>query len=144
MCSQVAPWRFLGQAQGVAATPPDLPLERGEFAEVVLRGALRDPGGTGRLSGFLERFFGARLGSRRWVILTNQRLLLLRRRDPKSYKGDQWFDAQFDRRALHAAAPFVEGSLVVVALVTSKGPATLLLPEKFYREAVRFSRAVGA
>jgi hypothetical protein len=128
----------------VAATPPDLPLERGEFAEVVFRGALRDPNGTGKLSGFFERFFGARLGSRRWVVLTNNRLLLLRRRDPKKYKGDQWYDASFDRRRLHAAAPFMEGSLVVVALVTSKGPATLLLPEKSYREAVRFSRAVGA
>ena len=128
----------------MAATPPDLPLERGEFTEVVLRGALRDPKGTGQLSGFFERFFGARLGSRRWVILTNNRLLLLRRRNPKSYKGDQWYDASFDRRRLHAAAPFMEGSLVVVALVTSKGPATLLLPEKSYREAIRLARAIGS
>jgi hypothetical protein len=128
----------------VAATPPDFPLELGEFAEVVLRGALRDPRGVGKLSGFFERFFGARLGQRRWVILTNNRLLLLRRRDPKHYKGDLWFDAAFDRRALHAAPPFMEGSLVVVALVSSIGPATLLLPQKSYREAVRLARAIGA
>lgn len=128
----------------MAATPPDFPLELGEFAEVVLRGALRDPGGVGKLSGFFERFFGARLGQRRWVVLTNNRLLLLRRRNPKAYQGDLWFDASFDRRRLHAAAPFVEGSLVVVALVTSKGPATLLLPQKSYREAVRFARAINA
>jgi hypothetical protein len=128
----------------VGATPPDLPLERGEFAEVVLRGALRDPGGPGKWAAFFEQFFGARLGQRRWVVLTNHRLLLLRRRDPTAYAGDQWFDVSLDRRTLHATAPYMEGSLVVVALVSSKGPANLLLPQKSYREAVRFARAIGA
>ncbi len=128
----------------MAATPPELPLDRGEFAEVVLRGALRSPGGPGRLAGFFERFFGVRFGSRRWVILTNRRLLLLRRRKPTAYKSNEWFDVSLDRRSIRASEPVVEGSLVVVAFVSGKGPATLLLPQNSYREAVRFARALGA
>lgn len=126
------------------ATPPTLPLERGEFAEVVLRGALRDPGGPGRLSGFFERFFGMRLGGKRWVVLTNHRLLVLRRRDPKRYPAREWYDVSLDRRALRASTPFLEGSLVVLALVSSKGPASLLLPERSLPEARRMARALGA
>ena len=130
------------QARGLAATPPDPPLERGEFTEVVLRGALRDPGGPGScriLRALLRR--APRL--RRWVILTNHRLLLLRRRDPKRYQAREWYDASFDRRALRASTPFLEGSLVVVALVTSKGPASLLLPERSLPEARRMARALA-
>ena len=126
------------------ATPPDLPLERGEFAEVVLRGALRDPGGPGRVAAFLERFFGVRMGARRWIVLTNNRLLVLRRRPPKAYRAGDWFDVSLDRRRLRASPPFVEGNLVVMALVSGKGPASLLLPESAYREAVRMAQSIGA
>ncbi len=128
----------------MAASPPSLPLERGEFAEVVLRGALRDPNGTGKLSGVIERFFGVRAGGRRWVVLTNRRLLVLRRRDPKSYGPGDWYDVSLDRRRIHASMPFMEGSLVVMALVSAKGPASLLLPEGALAEARRMARALGA
>ncbi len=126
------------------ATPPDLPLERGEFAEVVLRGALRDPGGPGQVAAFLERFFGLRMGGRRWVVLTNHRLLVLRRRPPKAYRAGEWFDVSLDRRRIRASPPFLEGNLVVLALVSSQGPSSLLLPGPAYPEAVRLARALGA
>ena len=125
------------------AVVPDLPLQRGEFTEVVLRGAMRTSD-AGKLSGFVERFFGARLGSSRWIVLTNARLLVLRARDPSAYGADDWFDVSLDRGGIKASMPFMEGSLVVVAIVSRKGPATLLLPEASYREAIRFARALGA
>jgi hypothetical protein len=128
----------------MAAAPPELPLEHGEFAEVVLRGALRDPNGVGKLAAVAERFFGLRLGSRRWIVLTNRRLLVLRRRDPKAYGAGDWFDVALDRATLTASMPFLEGDLVVMALVSRLGPASLLLPERSYREAVRMARALGA
>ena len=132
------------QARGVPATPPTLPLDTGEFAEVVLRGALRDPAGTGRVVAFFERFLGLRLGGRRWVVLTNRRLLVLRRRDPKAYPAGKWFDVSLDRRRIKASMPFMEGSLVVMAMVSGKGPAALLLPSAAFKEAQRMARALGA
>ena len=126
------------------AAPPDLPLDRGEFTEVVLRGALRDSAGPGRVSGFIERFFGMRLGGKRWVILTNRRLVVLRRRKPASYAANEWFDVSLDRRTIRASMPFVEGSLVVMAMVTGKGPTSLLLPRRAFKEAERMARALGA
>jgi hypothetical protein len=111
---------------------------------VVLRGALRDPAGTGRVVAFFERFLGLRLGGRRWVVLTNRRLLVLRRRDPNAYAADRWFDVSLDRRRIQASMPFTEGSLVVMALVSSKGPAALLLPRAAFKEAQRMARALGA
>ncbi|HEX4428994.1 MAG TPA: hypothetical protein VHZ96_06990 [Frankiaceae bacterium] len=124
--------------------PPTLPLDTGEFTEVVLRGALRDPAGTGRVVAFLERFLGMRFGGRRWVVLTNRRLLVLRRRNPKSYAADRWFDVSLDRRRIQASMPFMEGSLVVMAMVSSKGPSALLLPSGAFKEAQRMARALGA
>ena len=85
-----------------------------------------------------------RLGSRRWIVLTNRRLLVLRRRAPSAYQGDQWFDVSLDRRGIKASPPFVQGSLVVLPLVSRLGPATLLLPRRSYQEAVRMARALGA
>jgi hypothetical protein len=126
------------------ATVPELPLERGEFAEVVLLGALRDPGGTGRVAARIERFFGLRLGGRRWVVLTNRRLLVLRRRKPQAYRPGEWFDVSLDRGGIRASMPYLEGNLVVMAIVSGKGPATLLLPQAAFREAQRMARALGA
>jgi hypothetical protein len=125
-------------------TPPQAPLERGEFVEVVLRGQLRNPGGVGRLAGAIERFLGLRLGSKRWILLTNHRLLVLRRRSPAAYSGDDWFDVSLERATLRASMPFVEGTLVVMPLVSRLGPASMLLPQRSYREAVRLARAIGA
>jgi hypothetical protein len=121
-----------------------MPLERGEFTEVVLRGAIRDAAGPGRITGFLQRFFGVQLGGKRWVALTNRRLLVLRRRKPGAYEGDKWFDVSLDRRLIRAAMPFVEGNLVVMTIVSGKGPATLLLPGSAFKEAQRMARALGA
>ena len=132
------------QARGVPATPPAMPLARGEFTEVVMRGALRDAGGHGRVTGFLERFFGMQLGGRRWVILTNRRLLVLRRRKPAAYGEGEWFDVSLDRRGIRASMPFMEGNLVVMAMVSGKGPTSLLVPGKAFKEAQRMARALGA
>jgi hypothetical protein len=121
-----------------------MPLERGEFTEVVLRGAIRDAEGPGRISGFLQRFFGMQLGGKRWVVLTNRRLLVLRRRKPAAYDGDAWFDVSLDRRLIRASLPFMEGNLVVLSMVTGKGPATLLLPGSAFKEAQRMARGLGA
>jgi hypothetical protein len=121
-----------------------MPLERGEFSEVVLRGAIRDAEGPGRITGFLQRFFGVQLGGKRWVVLTNRRLLVLRRRKPSSYQGDKWFDVSLDRRVIRASMPFMEGNLVVMAMVSGKGPASLLLPGSAFKEAQRLARALGA
>src|SRR5947209_15899385 len=123
--------------------PPQLPLDPGEFAEVVLRGALRSPDGVGRFAALVERFFGLRLGARRWVVLTNRRLVLLRRRDPGKYSAGQWFDVSLDRAGLRASMPFLEGNLVVLALVSRKGAFSLLLPERSLAEARRLARVLG-
>ncbi len=128
----------------MAATPPTLPLEAGEFVEVVLRGALRDPRGVGRRAALVERFLGMRFGSKRWIALTNRRLVVLRRRDPGAYRGDDWFDVSLDRTGISASMPYVQGSLVVLAIVSRIGPATILLPGSAYREAVRMARSLGA
>lgn len=137
-------WSPVRHAHGVPAAPPDLPLDRGEFTEVVFRGALRSSAGPGRVSGLIERFFGMRLGGTRWVLLTNRRLLVLRRRKPSSYAADEWFDVSLDRRTIRASMPFMEGSLVVMAMVTGKGPMSLLLPGKAFKEAERMARTLGA
>jgi hypothetical protein len=128
----------------VPAPVPELPLERGEFAEVVLRGALRDPSGTGRLAARIERFLGVRLGARRWVVLTNRRLLVLRRRKPQAYRAGDWFDVSLDRRRIRASLPRLEGNVVVMAIVSGQGPAALLLPPAAFREAQRMARGLGA
>jgi hypothetical protein len=132
------------QARVVPATPPTLPLEIGEFVELILRGAYRDKGGPGRVGAFIERFLGLRLGGKRWIVLTNRRLLLLRRRDPKRYRPDEWFDVSLDRKRISASMPVMEGSLVVLPIVSAKGPATLLLSAKAFKEAQRTARALGA
>jgi hypothetical protein len=128
----------------VPAAPPPLPLDRGEFSEVVLRGSLRDAAGPGRVTGYLERFFGMALGGKRWVVLTNRRLLVLRRRKPASYGGQEWFDVALDRRGIRASMPFMEGNLVVMAMVSGKGPYSMLVPGKAFKEAQRMARALGA
>ncbi len=126
------------------ASPPTLPLDVGEFVEQILRGAYRDQGGPGRIGAFVERFLGLRLGGSRWIVLTNRRLLLLRRRNPQAYKPGEWFDVSLDRRRVSASMPVMEGSLVVLAFVGSKGPASLLLPAAAFKDAQRMARALGA
>jgi hypothetical protein len=111
---------------------------------VVLRGALRDPNGPGKFAALIERFFGLRLGVRRWVVLTNRRLLVLRRRAPKAYSGDDWFDVSLGRTGVKAALPAMEGNLVVLPLTSPKGRFSLLLPERAFKEAQRMARALGA
>ncbi len=144
MSNRLAPLRGARQAEGMADTPPELPLERGEFVEVVLRGQLRDPGGIGRFASLAERFLGLRFGSKRWIMLTNRRLLVLRRRKPSAYEGESWYDVALDRAGLRASMPFMEGSLVVLPVTSSLGPSSMLLPERSYREAVRLARSIGA
>jgi hypothetical protein len=121
----------------------DIPLDRGEFTEVLLRGVLRDPDGPGRLVALAERFLGRVLTGRRWILLTNKRLLLLRERKPSRYREGDWFDAAFDRRSVRAGAPVTTGDAVVVPLTTQLGLRTLLVPAKSYKESVRLARGLG-
>jgi hypothetical protein len=130
----------------MAKKPPDIssfPLERGEFTEVLLRGVLRDPEGVGRLTALLERFLGQVLTSRRWILLTNKRLLLLRARRPSSYREGEWFDVAFDRRNLRPGAPVTTGRMVVLPLTTNFGLRTVLVPDRSYKESLRLARALG-
>ena len=114
-------------------TPPEVPLERGEFTEVVLRGRLTALGGPGRLTARAERFLGRRLGTARWVLLTTRRLLVVA---PFPREGD-WFDVALDRREVRGAVPRKVGDLVLVDLSTPLGPQTLRLGSRSYDEAVR-------
>lgn len=130
----------------MAKKAPDIasfPLERGEFTEVLLRGVLRDPDGVGRLTALAERFFGQVLTGRRWILLTNKRLLLLRARKPSSYRDGEWFDVAFDRRNIRPAAPVTTGRMVVLPLTTAKGMRTLLVPDRSYKESLRLAKALG-
>lgn len=130
----------------MAKKPPDIsaiPLERGEFTQVLLRGVLRDPDGVGRLTAWAERFLGTVLTSRRWILLTNKRLLLLRVRAPKRYDADEWYDAAFDRRSIRPAAPVTTGRMVVLPLTTPKGLRTVLVPDRSYKESLRLAQALG-
>ena len=127
----------------MAATPPEVPLDRGEFLEVVLRGVLRDPEGTGRLTAVAERFLGRVLTPRRWILLTNKRLLMLRNRKPGSYGEGEWFDVALDRRNLRAGAPVTTGEMVVLPLTTPLGLRTILVPAASYKESVRLARGLG-
>jgi hypothetical protein len=130
----------------MAKKPPDIstfPLDRGEFTEVLLRGVLRDPEGVARLTALAERFLGQVLTRRRWILLTNKRLLLLRSRSPKRYREGEWFDVAFDRRSLRAGAPVTTGDVVVLPLTTRLGMRTVLVPATSYKESVRLARALG-
>jgi hypothetical protein len=127
----------------VPAAPPEVPLELGEFVEVVLRGALRDPQGPGRLVALAERFLGRLIARKRWLLLTNRRLLLLRRKKPGRYRENDWYDAAFDRRNLHAKPPVTVGDMVTLQLGTTLGPRTIVVPARSYQEAARLARSVG-
>jgi hypothetical protein len=130
----------------MAKKPPDIgeiPLDRGEFTEVLLRGVLRDPDGVGRLTALAERFFGQVLTGRRWILLTNKRLLLLRARKASSYDKGEWFDVAFDRRGIRPGAPITTGRMVVLPLTTNKGLRTVLVPDRSYKESLRLARALG-
>lgn len=137
------------------AAPPEAPLERGEFVEVALRGVLRDPAGPGRVVAAAERFLGRIFARRRWLLLTNRRLVLLRGRAPSSYGADDWYDVSVDRRSIRAGLPVVHADICFVGLVwrgpqagtradARPGSYSLLLPASAYREAERFARALGA
>jgi hypothetical protein len=130
----------------MAKKPPDvgdIPLDRGEFTEVLLRGVLRDPEGVGRLTALAERFLGQVLTGRRWILLTNKRLLLLRARKASSYNENEWFDVAFDRRGIRPGAPITTGRMVVLPLTTNKGLRTVLVPDRSYKESLRLARALG-
>ncbi len=135
--------------------PPPVPLDRGEFVEVALRGVLRDPDGPGRAVAAAERFLGRTMAPRRWLLLTNRRLVQLRPKPPASYGEGDWYDVSVDRRSVRAGLPVVRADVCVVGLVwrgpqagtradARQGSHTLVLPATAYREAERFARALGA
>jgi hypothetical protein len=115
-----------------------VPLEPGEFTEVMLRGRLTDPAGPGRWTAKAERFMGHRLGLSRWVLLTSRRLLVVA---PFPRPGD-WFDVAFDRRDCRAAQGRKRGDLITVEVSTPRGPQTLRVPAAARPEVSRFIRAL--
>ncbi|WP_007518019.1 MULTISPECIES: hypothetical protein [Pseudofrankia] len=121
-----------------SSRPPDVPLEPGEFTEVVLRGRLTDPGGGGRLVARAERFIGYRLGMSRWILLTSQRLLVVA---PFPREGD-WFDVVWDRREVKASQGVKHGDVIRVQLTTPGGPQVLRVPAGIRSEVSRFIRAL--
>jgi hypothetical protein len=118
--------------------PPDVPLESGEFTEVVLRGRLTDPAGPGHLTAKAESFVGRRLGASRWIVLTDRRLLVLA---PFPREGD-WFDVVFDRREVTASRGVKHGDVITVELATPRGRQVLRIPARLRGEAARFIRAL--
>lgn len=118
--------------------PPRVPLEEGEFIEVVLRGRMTDPGGGGRAVAKAERFVGHRLGMSRWILLTTRRLLVVA---PFPREGD-WFDVSFDRRDVSASRGLRHGEVIVVELTTPSGRQILRIPNRLRSEAARFIRAL--
>jgi hypothetical protein len=121
------------------ARPPEVPLEPGELVEVVLRGQLTDvAGGPGHLTARAERFFGHRLGTSRWVLLTSRRLLVIA---PFPKEGD-WFDVAWDRREVTASQGVKHGDLIRVRLATPAGPQVLRVSARIRPEVSRFIRAL--
>lgn len=123
-----------------SSRPPEVPLELGEFTEVVLRGRLTaEQGGPGRFTARAERFIGHRLGASRWVLLTTSRLLVVA---PFPREND-WFDLAADRRDVTARGePRQLASLVLVDLAIPAGRQTLRLPAVSAGEAARLVRAL--
>jgi hypothetical protein len=117
---------------------PDVPLEPGEFTEVVLRGQLTDPDGPGHLTARAERFLGHRLGVSRWILLTSRRLLVL---SPFPKEG-AWFDAAWDRREVRASQGVKHGDLIRVHLTTPGGPQVLRVSARIRPEVSRFIKAL--
>ncbi|ONH32175.1 hypothetical protein BL253_06160 [Pseudofrankia asymbiotica] len=118
--------------------PPDIPLELGEFTEVVLRGRLTAPDGGGRITARAERFIGHRLGMSRWILLTSHRLLVVA---PFPREGD-WFDVVWDRREVKASQGVKHGDVIRVQLTTPAGPQVLRVPAKVRSEVSRFIKAL--
>ncbi|ETA04099.1 hypothetical protein ThrDRAFT_00428 [Frankia casuarinae] len=117
---------------------PAVPLESGEFTEVVLRGRLTDPSGPGRFTAKVESFVGHRFGASRWIVLTDRRLLVLA---PFPREGD-WFDVVFDRREVTASRGVKHGDVITVELTTPRGRQVLRIPARLRGEASRFIRAL--
>ncbi|WP_175648245.1 hypothetical protein [Protofrankia sp. BMG5.30] len=120
------------------ARPPEVPLEPGEFTEVVLRGRLTDPASPGAFTARAERFIGHRLGTSRWILLTTRRLLVVA---PFPRPGD-YFDVAFDRRMVSASQGRKHGDLIIIPLATPAGPQMLRVPASIRPEATRFIRAL--
>ncbi|MCK9877958.1 hypothetical protein MXD59_19630 [Frankia sp. Ag45/Mut15] len=117
---------------------PDIPLEPGEFTEVVLRGRLTDPEGAGRFVARAETFVGRRVGASRWIVLTDRRLLVVA---PFPREGD-WFDVVFDRREVTASRGVRHGDVITVELTSPRGPQVLRVPVRLRSEVARFIRAL--
>lgn len=118
--------------------PPGVPLEPGEFVEVMLRGRLTDPEGPTRYVARAERFVGRRLGASRWILLTTQRFLVVA---PFARKDD-WFDVVFDRRDVSATRGVKRGDVITVDLATPRGRQVLRVPADRRSEVSRFIKAV--
>jgi len=118
--------------------PPDVPLEPGEFTEVVLRGRLTAPDGGGRITAKAERFIGYRLGTSRWILLTSRRLLVVA---PFPREGD-WFDVAWDRREVRASQGVKHGDVIRVQLTTPGGPQVLRVSARIRSEVSRFIKAL--
>jgi hypothetical protein len=115
-----------------------VPLEPGEFIEVVLRGRLTDPSGPGRLTARAERFLGHRVGTGRWVLLTTRRLLVVA---PFPREGD-WFDVVWDRREVSASRGVKHGDVITVDLATPAGRQVLRVRADARADVTRLIQAL--
>jgi hypothetical protein len=116
-------------------------LDPYERVELALLAAVRPPLRRLQLWPRLERFLGVLMSRRRVMVLTNQRLLVLRAREAAT--ADDWFDVQLDRRRVRADVVREHGSaLFTVKLMTSVRTQTAAFKRR--EDAVALARALGA
>jgi hypothetical protein len=116
-------------------------LDPYERVELALLASVRPPLRRLQVWPRLERFLGFMMSRRRVVVLTNQRVLVLRAREAAT--ADDWFDVQLDRRRVRADMVREYGSgLFTVKLMTSVRTQTAAFRRK--EDAVVLARALGA
>ncbi len=116
-------------------------LDPYERVELAVLASVRPPLRRLQVWPRLERFLGLMMSRRRVVVLTNQRVLVLRAREAAT--ADDWFDVQLDRRRVRADVVREYGNgLFTVKLMTSVRTQTAAFRRK--EDALVLARALGA
>ena len=116
-------------------------LDPYERVELAVLASVRPPLRRLQLRPRLERFLGVLMSRRRVIVLTNQRLLILRAGEAAT--ADDWFDVQLDRRRVRADVVREHGgALFTVKLMTSVRTQTAAFKRK--EDAIVLARALGA